>query len=88
MYHLLTYPARAGDNYYLTVLGQGRDRQFSYERRNSANAVAQQVLQYFEDDYELTLAYDELAGGKWEGIMSTPKFDIDVADWRLHCKLV
>ncbi|KAL4976388.1 hypothetical protein BDW66DRAFT_159759 [Aspergillus desertorum] len=68
LYHLLTYPAVAGYNYYQILLGQGRDRQYSFERRNSANLVAQQVL--------------ELANGKWEGIMSTPKYDMGVADWR------
>ncbi|GAB1209748.1 hypothetical protein APSETT445_008529 [Aspergillus pseudonomiae] len=39
-YHLLTYPATAGFNYYQTILGQGKNRQYSFERRNSANMVA------------------------------------------------
>ncbi|KAL4793951.1 hypothetical protein BDV19DRAFT_399786 [Aspergillus venezuelensis] len=82
LYHLLTYPALAGYNYYQTILGQGRNRQYSFERRNSANLVANQVLEYFEDDYDLTKDYDALGDGKWEGIMSTPKFDMGVADWR------
>ncbi|OGM48831.1 hypothetical protein ABOM_003021 [Aspergillus bombycis] len=81
-YHLLTYPAMAGFNYYQTILGQGKNRQCSFERRNSANLVAEQVLKYFEEDYDLTLEYDSLADGKWKGIMSTPKFDMGVADWR------
>ena len=81
-YHLLTYPAMAGFNYYQTILGQGKNRQYSFERRNSANTVAGQVLEYFEEDYDLTLEYDNLADGKWVGIMSTPKFDMGIADWR------
>ncbi|KAE8325669.1 hypothetical protein BDV39DRAFT_216357 [Aspergillus sergii] len=81
-YHLLTYPATAGFNYYQTILGQGKNRQYSFERRNSANLVAGQVLEYFEEDYDLTLEYDSLTDGKWEGIMSTPKFDMGIADWR------
>ncbi|RMZ48543.1 hypothetical protein CA14_009459 [Aspergillus flavus] len=81
-YHLLSYPATAGFNYYQTIIGQGRNRQYSFERRNSANLVAGQVLEYFEEDYDLALEYDSLADGKWEGIMSTPKFDMGIADWR------
>lgn len=57
-YHLLGYPVAAGNNYYQTVLGQGRNRQYSFERRNSANLVAQKVLEYFEADYDLTMEYD------------------------------
>ncbi|KAL3464630.1 hypothetical protein BJX64DRAFT_298187 [Aspergillus heterothallicus] len=82
LYHLLAYPAQAGYLYYQTLLGQGRNRQFAFERRNSANTVAQEVLDYFEDDYDLIQTYNELANGKWDGIMSTPKFDMGVADWR------
>ncbi|KAL2821236.1 hypothetical protein BJX63DRAFT_443666 [Aspergillus granulosus] len=82
LYHLLTYPAQAGYLYYQTLLGQGRNRQFAFERRNSANTIAQEVLEYFEDDYDLTQTYNQLANGKWDGIMSTPKFDMGIADWR------
>ena len=81
-YHLLTYPATAGFNYYQTILGQGKNRQYSFERRNSANMVAGEVLEYFEEDYDLILEYDNIADGKWEGIMSTPKFDMGIANWR------
>jgi hypothetical protein len=82
LYHLLTYPAKSGYLYYQTLLGQGQNRQFAFERRNSANAVARHVLEFFEDDYDLVQTYNYLADGKWEGIMSTPKFDMGVADWR------
>ncbi|KAL5340451.1 hypothetical protein BJX70DRAFT_407142 [Aspergillus crustosus] len=82
LYHLLTYPAVAGYNYYKTVLGQGQNRQFAFERRNSANKIAEQILESFDDDYDLTLAYDRIADGKWEGFTSTPKFDMGTADWR------
>ncbi|KAL4864030.1 hypothetical protein BDV12DRAFT_206054 [Aspergillus spectabilis] len=82
LYHLLTYPAAAGYNYYKTILGQGQNRQFAFERRNSANQVAAQVLEAFEDDYDLVLEYDRIADGKWEGFSSTPKFDMGTADWR------
>ncbi|CEN59825.1 hypothetical protein ASPCAL02266 [Aspergillus calidoustus] len=82
LYHLLTYPAKSGYLYYQTLLGQGQNRQYAFERRNSANTVARDVLELFEDDYDLTQTYTHIADGKWKGIMSTPKFDMGVADWR------
>ncbi|KAL4749651.1 hypothetical protein BDW72DRAFT_204622 [Aspergillus terricola var. indicus] len=44
LYHLLIYPAHAGHNYYQTLLGQCRNRQLSFERRNSANSLAQENI--------------------------------------------
>ncbi|KAJ0414359.1 hypothetical protein BJY00DRAFT_318922 [Aspergillus carlsbadensis] len=82
LYHLLTYPAKSGYLYYQILLGQGQNRQFAFERRNAANAIARDVLEFFEDDYDLVQSYSEVADGKWEGFMSTPKFDMGVADWR------
>lgn len=82
LYHLLTYPAVAGYNFHAVILGQARNLQYAFERRNSANKIAQELLERFEEDYDLVLEYDRLAGGKWEGIMSTPKFDMSTADWR------
>lgn len=82
LYHVLTYPAVAGYNYHKIVIGQAKNRQFSYERRNSANVVAQQLIEGFDYDMDLVDEYDGLANGKWKGIMSTPKFDMNVADWR------
>ncbi|KAF5016800.1 hypothetical protein F66182_11397, partial [Fusarium sp. NRRL 66182] len=81
LYHLVTYPAVAGYNYHFVVTGQGRNYQSSLERRNSANSLAQEILEAFEEDYELTLQYDKIADGKWAGIMSTPKFDAGVDRW-------
>lgn len=82
LYHLLVYPAVAGHNYHAVVIGQGKNAQYAFERRNSANRIAQKVLEDFEYDYDLIEEYDSLADGKWEGIMSTPKFDMNTADWR------
>lgn len=82
LYHSLTYPAVAGYNYHAILLGQGKNRQYTFERRNSANAIAYDLLEHFEYDSDLNLEYDLLAGGKWKGIMSTPKFDMSTADWR------
>ncbi|KAG7139184.1 hypothetical protein HYQ45_003765 [Verticillium longisporum] len=82
LYHTLLYPALAGHNYISIVLGQGKNQQYGFERRNSANAVAHRLIDEFENDHDLVQRYDRIAGGKWKGIMATPKFDMNVADWR------
>lgn len=82
LYHSLTYAAVAGHNYHAIVLGQGKNKQYALERRNSANALARDIIERFENDYDLTMEYDSIADGKWKCIMSTPKFDMDISTWR------
>lgn len=81
-YHLVEYPVRSGYIYHAVVLGQGRNQQYAIERRNSANQIAQQVLDDFDADFDLEDAYDTMAGGKWSGIMSQPKYDMSLDNWR------
>ncbi|KAK1461840.1 hypothetical protein CCUS01_01430 [Colletotrichum cuscutae] len=54
----------------------------TYERRNSANLIAEQILQHFDDDFDLTEEYDTMLDGKWKGLLTTPKYDMDLTDWR------
>ncbi|KXH68121.1 hypothetical protein CSAL01_04851 [Colletotrichum salicis] len=82
LFHLLTYPALIGYHYHFIVINSGRNRQYSYERRNSANLVAEQVLQHFDEDFDLTEEYDSMLDGKWKGLLTTPKYDMDLTDWR------
>ncbi|KAH6685812.1 hypothetical protein F5X68DRAFT_241042, partial [Plectosphaerella plurivora] len=82
LFHTLTYGAVAGHNYHEIVLGQAKNSQYSFERRNSANDIAHRLIDSFDFDYDLLEDYDSLSGGKWKGIMSTPKFDMNAADWR------
>ncbi|OLN96223.1 hypothetical protein CCHL11_04494 [Colletotrichum chlorophyti] len=82
LFHLLTYPAIIGYHNHFITIGAGKNRQYAFERRNTANALAQQVLDHFEEDFDLTEEYDTMEDGKWKGILSTPKYDMDVGDWR------
>lgn len=81
-YHHAVYPAVAGANYHSIMINRARNYQFAQERRNSANLVAEDILDDFSTDWDLTVEFDSLADGKWEGIMSTPKFDIAQDTWR------
>ncbi|PVI01278.1 glycoside hydrolase family 115 protein [Periconia macrospinosa] len=74
-YELLFYPIVAGATYYAVNIGTGLNHQYAMERRNSANTLAQQVLEDFEYDYDLIEEFDALVNGKWEHIMSQAKLD-------------
>jgi hypothetical protein len=74
-YELVFYPIVAGATYYAVNLGTAFNQQHAMERRNSANALAQQVLDSFEYDFDLVEDFDALLGGKWKHIMSQAKLD-------------
>ncbi|KAI0867651.1 hypothetical protein GGS24DRAFT_484953 [Hypoxylon argillaceum] len=74
-WHHVQYPILSGQAYYATILGLGKNQQIGYERRNSANALADQVRADFDRDFEFTEKYDTIADGKWAGILSQPHYD-------------
>jgi hypothetical protein len=74
-YELIFYPIVSGATYYAVNLGTAFNQQHAMERRNSANTLAQQVLDDFEYDYDLVEDFDALLGGKWKHIMSQAKLD-------------
>ena len=74
-YQLIYYPIVSGATYYYVQLGVGMNRQYSLEKRNSADTVAEAVREAFESDYDLTHSFDTLLNGKWSGIMSQSKYD-------------
>jgi hypothetical protein len=74
-YELVFYPLVSGATYYAVNLGTAFNYQHAMERRNSANAIAQQVLDQFDYDYDLVEGFDALLGGKWKHIMSQAKLD-------------
>lgn len=82
-WHLATYQVLSGYNYHRVVLGQGQNYQYARERRNQANYVAQDVLEHFERDAEYEETYNTIEEGKWNGMLSQPKFDTDnQGTWR------
>ncbi|KAJ2989814.1 hypothetical protein NUW58_g3275 [Xylaria curta] len=74
-WHHVQYPILSGQAYYSAILGLGKNQQIGLERRNSANALADQVRQDFDRDFELTERYDSIADGKWAGILAQPHYD-------------
>ncbi|KAI1272248.1 hypothetical protein F5Y07DRAFT_412788 [Xylaria sp. FL0933] len=74
-WHHVQYPISSGQAYYSAMLGLGKNQQIGYERRNSANALADQVREDFDRDFEFTEKYDTIVNGKWAGILSQPHYD-------------
>ncbi|KAI8156413.1 hypothetical protein K4K49_002633 [Colletotrichum sp. SAR 10_70] len=48
----------------------GRNQLYARQRRNTANKLAREVLDLFDDDYTLSEEFHSLLGGKWNHIMS------------------
>jgi hypothetical protein len=74
-YELVFYPLVSGATYYSVNVGTGFNYRYAMERRNSANALAHQVLADFEHDYDLVEGFDALLDGKWQHIMSQAKLE-------------
>ncbi|KXJ93376.1 hypothetical protein Micbo1qcDRAFT_146391 [Microdochium bolleyi] len=74
-WHHVEWPIEAGYAYHETVLNVGINQHIGWERRNTANAVAQKALDAFELDYDLLEKYDTMLDGKWAGMLSQPHFD-------------
>ncbi|KAK3356862.1 hypothetical protein B0T25DRAFT_621871 [Lasiosphaeria hispida] len=74
-FQLVYHPVVSGALYHGVTLGVGANYRFALERRNSANAVAQQVLADFESAYDLVEEWDAMLEGKWANMMSQAVYD-------------
>ncbi|KAK3321897.1 hypothetical protein B0H66DRAFT_619172 [Apodospora peruviana] len=74
-FQLVYHPVVAGALYHTVTVGIGTNYRFALERRNSANAIASQVLADFEASYDLVEEWDAMLGGKWANMMSQAYFD-------------
>lgn len=75
-WHHVQYPAVAGYIYHAVNLGLGRNQEIGFQRRNSANDLAREVLEHFDRDYDLLEEYDAMLDGKWAGMLAQPHFDL------------
>jgi len=74
-FQLVYHPVVSGALYHAVNIGVATNYRFALERRNSANAVAQQVLSDFELAYDLVEDWDEMLEGKWALMMSQAVYD-------------
>lgn len=68
-FELVLHPCIAGHIVHQIHLTAGMQNTYAYEWRQSANKLAQDVLDFFGEDAALTKRYHSLLGGKWNHIM-------------------
>lgn len=68
-FELVLHPCMAGHIVHQIHLTAGMQNNYAYEWRQSADKLAQDVLDSFGDDAALTKRYHSLLDGKWDHIM-------------------
>ena len=68
-FEMVYHPVTAGYVYYDIMISVARNNLYTQQGRNSANIIAQHVLDRFAEDHKLTSEYNHLLGGKWAHMM-------------------
>ncbi|KAI5814884.1 hypothetical protein BZA77DRAFT_266692 [Pyronema omphalodes] len=67
-FEMVLHPIKAAYIIYDIHVSSAKNNLYAYQRRSSANALAEHVLERFQDDHDLTQEYNML-GGKWSHMM-------------------
>ncbi|KAG8157879.1 hypothetical protein KVR01_012151 [Diaporthe batatas] len=81
MFQLVLHPVKASAIYVRLQISLARNQLFARQRRTSANLVAKQVLELFDEDFDLSEEYHALLGGKWNNIASQPHYGFTSDTW-------
>ncbi|KAL7271316.1 hypothetical protein RUND412_005937 [Rhizina undulata] len=76
-FQLVMHPVKAGYIVYDIHISSARNNLYASQRRNSANTLAEHVLQRFKDDHKLTQEYHALLSGKWNHMMDQTHLGYD-----------
>lgn len=68
-FELVLHPCMAGQIVTEIHITAGKNNLYASQKRTSANALADDALNLFKDDHELTQAYHTLLDGKWKHMM-------------------
>ncbi|KAK5130552.1 hypothetical protein LTR08_001932 [Meristemomyces frigidus] len=68
-FEMVYHPVTAGYVYYDIMISVAKNNLYAEQGRNSANTMAQHVLDQFSHDHELTVQYNTLLDGKWAHMM-------------------
>jgi hypothetical protein len=74
VFQLVLHPIKASAIFVNLQINLARNQMFARQRRSSTNLVAKQVLELFNDDFDLSEEYHALLGGKWNNILSQPHY--------------
>lgn len=73
-FEMVLHPVLSGGTYHAIVVNSAKNRLYAAQGRNSANFMAEYVLERWKEDRELKERYHRLLGGKWDHIMDQPHF--------------
>ncbi|KAI1840674.1 hypothetical protein JX266_013136 [Neoarthrinium moseri] len=76
-FEMVLHPVLGGKIVHQIQISAARNIVYANQHRSSANAVANDVLSYMNDDGNLTARWDDLLDGKWENIMDQTHFGYD-----------
>ncbi|MEY4242469.1 MAG: hypothetical protein RLZZ245_54 [Verrucomicrobiota bacterium] len=79
-YQLVLYPAKAAATVVKLHIETGRNRLYAAQKRASTNDHANRVRELFKQDQDLSVAYHQLAGGKWNHMMAQTR--IGYTSWK------
>ncbi len=79
-FQLVLHPTKASATVAEIYIAAGRNQLYAVQGRASANEQAQRVRELFQLDKELTNAYHQVAGGKWNHMMAQTK--MGHTNWR------
>ena len=68
-YEMILQPVLGGQVVNQIYINAAKNRLYTAQKRNKANAAAEDVLEYFKQDHVLTKRYHELLGGKWNHML-------------------
>ncbi|KAH0604250.1 uncharacterized protein H6S33_006627 [Morchella sextelata] len=68
-FQLVLHPIKASYTFLDVKVSLAKNSVYARQRRNSANKFAENAIDKFNDDFDLTEEYHSLLGGKWNHIM-------------------
>ncbi|KAK3689538.1 hypothetical protein B0T22DRAFT_427876 [Podospora appendiculata] len=76
-FQTVLHPALAGEIVHKVNVGGAKNSLFAGQKRNSANEMINYVLSISEEDYKLTMRWDDLLDGKWKHFMDQTHLGYD-----------
>ncbi|RDL33349.1 Uncharacterized protein BP5553_08788 [Venustampulla echinocandica] len=80
-YEMILQPVLGGQVVNQIYVGAAKNRLYALQRRNKANAVIEDVLDYFKMDHLLTKRYHDLLDGKWNHMLDQTHLGYDLS-WK------
>ncbi|TVY39952.1 hypothetical protein LOCC1_G004442, partial [Lachnellula occidentalis] len=78
-YEMILQPVLGGQVVNQIYINAGKNRLYTAQKRNKANAVAEDVLGYFKQDHVLTQRYHDLLDGKWNHMLDQTHLGYDLS---------